>query len=93
MMLLSVELLWIILLASFTPVIIQSLAANRGVITGPFESYAYARCEHFVGWFELIMKVRGKIHGEKVVVLIDCRATYNYGVVLGYGAVVKGKGV
>ena len=39
------------------------------------------------------MKVRGTIHGEKVVVLIDCGATHNYGVILGYGAAVKGKGV
>ncbi|KAA0063907.1 transposase [Cucumis melo var. makuwa] len=39
------------------------------------------------------MKVRGTIHGEKVVVLIDCGATHNYGVILGYGAAVKGKRV
>ncbi|KAA0040935.1 transposase [Cucumis melo var. makuwa] len=39
------------------------------------------------------MKVRGTIDGEKVVVLIDCGATHNYGVILGYGAAVKGKGV
>ncbi|KAA0054086.1 transposase [Cucumis melo var. makuwa] len=38
------------------------------------------------------MKVRGTIHGEKVVVLIDCGATHNYGVILDYGAAVKGKG-
>uniref|UniRef100_A0A9I9E6J1 Uncharacterized protein n=1 Tax=Cucumis melo TaxID=3656 RepID=A0A9I9E6J1_CUCME len=63
------------------------------VLLGPFESYAYARCEYFVGSFELIMKVRGTIHGEKVVVLIDCGATHNYGVILDYGAAVKGKGV
>ncbi|KAA0058343.1 ty3-gypsy retroelement transposase [Cucumis melo var. makuwa] len=105
MLLLSVQLLWIILVASFATVIIQSLAGNLGVVTGddlqtyayvllgPFESYAYARCEYFVGSFELTMKVRGTIHGEKVVVLIDCGATHNYGVILGYGAAVKGKGV
>ena len=22
------------------------------VLLGPFESYAYARCEYFVGWFK-----------------------------------------
>ena len=39
------------------------------------------------------MKVRGTIHGSKFVVLIDCGATHNYGVILGYGAAVKGKRV
>ncbi|KAA0064082.1 ty3-gypsy retrotransposon protein [Cucumis melo var. makuwa] len=56
------------------------------------------------------MKVRGKIHGEEVVVLIDYGAatiseklvtslklhtkeTSNYGVILGFGAAVNGKGV
>ncbi|XP_050939142.1 uncharacterized mitochondrial protein AtMg00810-like [Cucumis melo] len=43
--------------------------------------------------FTKTLKVRGTIHGSKFVVLIDCGATHNYGVILGYGAAVKGKGV
>ncbi|KAL0539536.1 hypothetical protein IC582_023751 [Cucumis melo] len=58
------------------------------------------------------MKVRGKLQGEEIVVLIDCGATHNfiseklvkekklhtketthYGVILGSGTMIKGKGV
>ncbi|TYJ97524.1 transposon Tf2-1 polyprotein isoform X1 [Cucumis melo var. makuwa] len=58
------------------------------------------------------MKVRGKLQGEEIVVLIDCGATHNfiseklvkekklhtketthYGVILGFGTTIKGKGV
>ncbi|TYK28503.1 Ty3/gypsy retrotransposon protein [Cucumis melo var. makuwa] len=58
------------------------------------------------------MKVRGKLFGEEVIILIDCGATHNfvseklvkkltlpiketshYGVILGSGAAVQGKGI
>ncbi|TYJ98848.1 transposon Tf2-1 polyprotein isoform X1 [Cucumis melo var. makuwa] len=58
------------------------------------------------------MKVRGKLFGEEVIILIDCGATHNfvseklvkkltlpiketshYGVILGSGATVQGKGI
>lgn len=58
------------------------------------------------------MKVKGKIKGEEVTILIDCGATHNfifkkvvstlqlptketsnYGVILGWRIVIKGKGV
>ncbi|KAL0533794.1 hypothetical protein IC582_028065 [Cucumis melo] len=58
------------------------------------------------------MKVRGKLFGEEVIILIDCGATHNfvseklakkltlpiketshYGVILGFGAAVQGKGI
>ncbi|TYK09696.1 Ty3/gypsy retrotransposon protein [Cucumis melo var. makuwa] len=58
------------------------------------------------------MKVRGKLLGEDVIILIDCGATHNfvseklvkklilpiketshYGVILGFGAAVQGKGI
>ena len=58
------------------------------------------------------MKVKGKLLGKEIIVLVDCRATHNfiseslveelqistksttnYGVILGSGTTIKGKGV
>ncbi|KAL4032435.1 hypothetical protein IC575_005508 [Cucumis melo] len=86
---------------------------NRLEVKEDNTTYVELSINSVVGLNDLgTMKVRGKLQGEDVIILIDCGATHNfvseklvkklhiptkktahYGVILGSGAAVQGKGV